>query len=190
EVVFAPALGGGEGEPVTHIGHLARPAAIDLRGALPAAEALDEPPHSQELGFGIGLVLRTGAVPLGAGAKIVLEVPDPRVRGRFGFQDDITAGAVVDPVQGMIDAIDPLPHGLPLAPELRLEVGDLADGVLVEQLLESGLEARQVIGREAVEHGAIVPGCLDARIDLPGLEGIEAAIDLPRLDDLLTQPAD
>ena len=45
--------------------------------------------------------------------------------------------------------VDALADRLPLAVELRLEVGHLADGVLVQQLLEARLEARQVVGLAA-----------------------------------------
>ncbi len=53
-----------------------------------------------------------------------------------------------------------------LAGQLRLKVGDLADGVLVQQFLEARLEARQVVGLQRVEHGAVLGGRRDAGIDL------------------------
>jgi hypothetical protein len=92
-------------------------------------------------------------------------------------------------VQRAVDAVDPLAHELALAIELRLEIGDLADRVLVQQFLEAGLETRQVVGRETRQHCTILAGRRDARIGFLRLQRVIAAIGLHRLDDLLGEPA-
>jgi hypothetical protein len=86
-----------------------------------------------------------------------LEVADLGVGRRLGLEGDVAAGIVVDLGERPVDARDALLDRLPLARQLRLEVGHFADGVLVQQLLEAGLEARQVVGLQLVEH--LTPPC-------------------------------
>ena len=89
---------------------------------------------------------------------------------RLRFQDDVAAGVVVDLGERLVDAGDAFLDGFPLARQLRLEVGDFADGVLVQQLLEARLETRQVVGLKRVEHRSEFAAGLDADIHLPGFQ--------------------
>ncbi|MDZ7810476.1 MAG: hypothetical protein U5L11_10570 [Arhodomonas sp.] len=91
---------------------------------------------------------------LGAGAQVALEVADVGVRGGLGQQLDVAALVEVDAVQRAVDDVDALADALALAVEMGLEVGHLADGVLVEQRLEARLEAGQVVVLQARQHGA------------------------------------
>jgi hypothetical protein len=62
-VVLAPALAGGEDEPVADVGDLGRPAAVLLGESLAAAQTLDDVLDLQELGFRILGVVRAGQLP-------------------------------------------------------------------------------------------------------------------------------
>ncbi len=97
-------------------------------------------------------VVRTGQRAFGARAQFGLEIADVGARRRLRFECNVTAGVVVDLGQRGVDARDALADRLAPHRELRVEVGHLADGVLVEQLLEARLEARQVVGQQLVEH--------------------------------------
>ena len=59
-VVFFPALAGGKGEPVAHVGDLAGPAPVEFGGALAAAEALDDGFDLKEFGLGVLVVFGPG----------------------------------------------------------------------------------------------------------------------------------
>ena len=85
---------------------------------------------------------------VGAGPQVGAEVPDLDVRGLLRFEPDVPARVVVHVEQGAVDRVDPLPDQVGLPDQLGLELGDLADRVLVQVRLELVLEAGQVVVRE------------------------------------------
>ena len=187
-VVLAPALACGEHEPVAHVGDLGGPAAIQLRTPLASSETLDDRPYLQKLGFRVLGVVRAGEGTLRTGPELGLEFADVGVRRRTRLEPDVVARVVVDLAHRLVDAGDAFPNGLALAGELGLEVGDFADGVLVQQLLEPGLEARQVVGLQPVEHGAILEPGLDAGIHFGGVQRERLLERHHRLDDAVPEP--
>src|SRR5205823_9992305 len=126
--------------PVTDVGDLGRPALIELARAFAAAEPFDDALDLEELFFRITFRVTARQRPFRARAQIAQKIADLRVGTRNGFQLDVAPGIVVDAMQGAVDGFDALANRLALAVELRLKVGDLADGVFVEQPLELSLE--------------------------------------------------
>jgi hypothetical protein len=123
----------------------------------------------------------------GAGAQLGLEVADVGIGRRLRFERDVAAGVVVDLRQRGVDARDALADRLAPHCQLGVEVGHLADGVLVEQFLEARLEARQVVGLQLVEHVAVFEDRFDAGIDLGGVELELLLVGDHRLDDPVAQ---
>src|ERR1019366_408372 len=111
--------------------------------------------HLEEFLFRISRLVGTRQRPLGARPQRHQEIADLRVGTRNGFQLYVASGIVVDAAQRAIDGFDALANRLPFARELRLEIGYLADGVLVEQALERGFETRQVVLLQTIKHLAI-----------------------------------
>src|SRR5690606_5959156 len=72
-VVLAPAFAGGEQEPVAHVGDLGGPAAILLRQAFAAAEAVDDGLDLEKPGLRVLVVVGTGQGAFGAGPQFGLE---------------------------------------------------------------------------------------------------------------------
>ncbi|KFB71132.1 MAG: hypothetical protein AW09_003746 [Candidatus Accumulibacter phosphatis] len=70
---------------------------------------------------------------------------------------------------------------------MRVEVGHFTDGVLVEQFLETRLEARQVVSLQLVEHLAVFEKRFDAGIDLGGVELELLLVGDHSLDDSVAQ---
>jgi hypothetical protein len=70
-----------------------------------------------------------------------------------------------------------------------LKIRHFADGVLVQQALELFLEARQIVGQEARQHGAKLARRLHAGIRLLRLQWISRSIRLHGFDDPLAQGA-
>jgi len=188
--VLAPALRGGKHEAVAHVGHFPGPAPVQVGLALAAAEAFDDAFHLEEFRLGVLHILGAGQGALGAGPQLALEIPDFGIRAGLRFQFDIAAGVVVDLAQGLVDPLDALLDGLALAGELRLEIGHLSDGVLVEQFLEARLEAGQIVGLQLVEHGAVFAGRVDRDIHFLGLQRIRGAVGAHGVDDPVAQPLD
>ena len=58
--------------------------------------------------------------------------------------------------------------GLPLASELRLKIGYLADGILIQQFLELRFEAGQIVGLQIVQHVAVFETGLNTGVDIRG----------------------
>ena len=187
-VVLAPALARREDEPVAHVGHLGAPATVLIGQSLPAPKTLDDLPDLQEFGFGILVVVRSGQRPFGAGAQLGLEIADLRVRRWLRLQHYVAPGVVIDLGQRLVDAPDPLLDGFALAGQLRLEVGHLADGVHVEQLLEARLETGQVVGLQLVQHGPVLMGRFDGDIHFLRVQGKGVAVTAHRVDNLVAQP--
>src|SRR3990172_4535184 len=131
-IVFLPALAGRKHEPLSYVGHAARPVPVEFRAALPSLEALDDRLDLKELSLGVLLVRRTGQRTFGAGAQRLLKVGDVAIRRRLGEQRDVTTGVVIDRVQRVVDGVDAFADSLALAVQLGLEVRNFADGVLVE----------------------------------------------------------
>ncbi len=183
--VLAPALAGGEGEPLTHVGDLGGPAAIQIAEPVASAEAVDDGSHLQELGLGVGRVVGAGQRALGAGAQRGLEVADLGVGIDLRLQHDVAARVVVDLRQRLVDARDAVADGFAFASELGVELRDLVDRVDVEQLLETALEARQIVGTQTLEHAAVLGQGLQAGIDLGGVELVGVLESRHRLDDAL-----
>ena len=153
--VVAPTLGRGKDEPVAHVRDLARPAPVEFGCPFASLEPLDDALDLEEFCFRIGDVFRPGQRTFGAGPEILLEVPDFRVRTLFAFEHDEAVRVVVDFLQRPIDLLDALADRLALQMKLRLEVGDLANGVFVQKLLEACLEARQAVGLEFSQHSFV-----------------------------------
>ena len=72
--------------------------------------------------------------------------------------------------------------------QLGLEVGHLADGVLVEQFLEARLETRQVVGPKLLQHFPVFARRLDRGVDLLGFQGVVRQVAVHGRDDLVAQP--
>ena len=168
--VFAPAFARSKDEPVAHVGDLGRPAPIGFSGAFAAPEALDDALDLQELGFRILRVFRPRDRAFGAGSQLAVEVAHFHVGRRLRLQRDEAAGVVVDLRQRFVDVRDALLDRFALPVQLRLEVGHLADRVFVQQLLEAGHEARQIVGVQLVQHRAEFGAGGDAGIHLLRVE--------------------
>src|ERR1700733_10278620 len=128
-IVLPPTFGSREDEPVADVGHLFRPAPIGVGLAFASAKPFDDRLHLEEFRFGIFVVLAARQRPFGAGAQILLEIADFRIHALAGLQTYEPPWVVVNCVKGLVDLFDPLPDRLPFAAELRLEVGDFADGI-------------------------------------------------------------
>jgi hypothetical protein len=185
--VFTPTFAGGEHEPVAHVGDLGRPASVGLGRPVAAAEAFDDVPDLQELGLGILRVVRARQRAFGAGPQFGLEVAHLGVGRGLRFQRDEATGVVVDLRQGHVDARHPFLDGLALAVQLRLEVRHLADGVLVEQVLEARHEARQVVGLQLRQHVPVLRHRRHAGVDVLRFEPEGGPVLGHRANDLLTQ---
>jgi hypothetical protein len=155
--------------------------------AFATAQALDDPPHLQELGFRVLGVFGSGQRAFGAGAQLALEIADVGVGRRLRFERDVATGVVVDLGQRGVDARDALADRLAPHRQLGVEVGHLADGVLVEQFLEARFEARQVVGLQLVEHLAVLEDRFDAGVDFGGIELELLLVGDHRLDDPVAQ---
>ena len=101
------------------------------------------------------------------------------------FQHDVAAGVVVDLAQGLVDVGDALLDGFALARQLRVEIGDLVDGVDVQELLEARLEARQVVALQAGEQAFILRQCRECNVHF-GRLGLELLLETAHgIDDAL-----
>ncbi len=187
--VLAPAFGGGKGEPVTHVRDLGGPALVEFAGPFPPAKAFDDALHLEEFLLRVSGFVRAGQRAFGARPQRHQEIADLRVGVRIGLQLNVAPRIVVDPAQRAIDDFNALANRLPLAIELRLEVGHLANGVFVEQAFECAFEARQVVRFQAIQHLAVLAGGLYAGIGLPGFQRVARAIGLHALDDALFEGA-
>src|SRR5690606_25499788 len=152
-----------------------------------SAEALDDRLHLQELLLRVLLVLGSGDYALGARAQAREELAHVRVLSGLGEQADVAVRVVVDLLQRGVNRVDALSNLLPLAMQLRLEVRDLADRVLVQQVLEALLEAREVVGAELLEHRAIFVRGLYAHVHFAGLDRPVVLVAAHRIDDPLEQ---
>ena len=169
---------------------MARPAAIQLGLPLAPAKALDDVLDLQKLGLRILSVLGAGERTLGTGAQLVLEVADLGIRTRSRLEPDIAPGVVVDLGQRLVDARNAFLDLLAFAGQLRLEIGHLADGVLVEQFLEARFETRQVVGFQCFEHGAVFESRLDTGIHLLRFQPVGFFVFRHHADDLLAHGLD
>ena len=145
-VVFAPPFAGGKNKPVAHVGHFGGPAPIEVGISFTPLEAINDSPHLEEFGFGVLRVIRAGQRPFGAGSQLRLKVTDVGVGADLYFEGDVSARIVVDLRERFVEPRNALPDGLSFAGQLRLKIGNLPDGIFVEQLLEPPLKARQVVG--------------------------------------------
>src|SRR5690606_28403613 len=152
-----------------------------------SAEALDDRLHLQELLLRVLLVLGSGDYALGARAQAREELAHVRVLSGLGEQADVAVRVVVDLLQRGVNRVDALSNLLPLAMQLRLEVRDLADRVLVQQVLEALLEARQVVDAELLEHRTIFVRGLYAHVHFAGLDRPVVLVAAHRIDDPLEQ---
>ena len=91
-VVLAVPLGGGEDEPVPHVGDAPGPLPVRLGLPLAAPEPLDDPVDLQELLLGVLVGASRGHRVVGAGPQVGAEVADLDVRGRLRLQPDVAAG--------------------------------------------------------------------------------------------------
>ena len=154
--VLTPAFTGGKHKPVAHIGDFGGPFAVlvSLPGA--AAQALNDGLDLQEFSFRILRICGCLSVrarveaqarqrPIQAGTQLNLKVAHLNVLGGLRLQQNKAARVVVNLRQREIDEVNPLFDGFALAPQLRAEIGQFADGVFFEQVFELGFKTRQIV---------------------------------------------
>src|SRR3972149_593367 len=102
-IVFLPALAGRKHEPLSYVGHAARPVPVEFRAALPSLEALDDRLDLKELSLGVLLVRRTGQRTFGAGAppidlcaRVMVDTVADHLRGTTTLQEVHRVQRVVD----------------------------------------------------------------------------------------------
>src|ERR1700731_4585583 len=155
-VIFAPAFRGREREPVPHVRYLTGPSFVQIRHAFATSKPFDDRLDLEELSLGILNIFRSGQRSFGTGAKILLEIANLRIAVMVVLQHDETARIVIDLMQRLIDLLDPFPDRLALQVKLRLKIGDFANRIFVEKLLEPRLEPRQAVGLEILVHFSVV----------------------------------
>src|SRR5215813_14439220 len=83
--------------------------------------------------LGVLGILGTGHRAIGTGTQILLEIADLRIGVLTRLEDNESIWVVVDFVQRLIDLLDALANRLPLEMQLRLEIGDFANRILVQE---------------------------------------------------------
>src|SRR3569832_1938030 len=184
-VVFAPALAGGEQEPVAHVDDLRCPPSVQFRHPLAATETINDGLYLKELGFRILSVVRTSDRSFGASTQFLMEFTDLRIGTRLQLQHDVAAEVEVDLTERLDDVGNAIFDGLALAGQLCVEIGDLVIGSNVEQFLIPGDEARQVVAVQQCQQILVLKGCFEAGVYLGGFE-LECVLEGDHgLDDLL-----
>ncbi len=107
--------------------------------------------------------------PLRTGPQVRSELPYVQVCAVLVLQLDVPPGVVLNPGQGEVDLADPVYDVLPAAVQERVERHHLVDGVLVQGLLEVGLETREIVADQLLQQFAEVGGGLQGGVDLGGL---------------------
>src|SRR6185312_1751403 len=133
--------------------------------------------YLEELVFRVSFVGRCER-PFGARLEIAPEVLHVWIWCVIGQQRDVATRVVVDGPQRGVDASNPLENRVALPSQLRLKGSDLADRVLVEQLLEALLEARKVVAYELGPHRTVLIESLDTWSELPRFDRILVAVSL------------
>ena len=187
-IVLAPTLAGGEQKAVAHVGDLGGPAPVLFAQALTAPEAIDDGLDLEELGLRVLRLFGAGQGALGADAQVALEVADLGVGTGLGLQADVTPGVVVDLGERGVDPFDALFDGLALAGELGVEIGDFVDSVDVEQFLEAGFEARQIVPVQLRQQGPVFVGGGGIGVEFGGLQLVGLLEFGHGLDDFLGEP--
>jgi len=161
------------------------PAPVGVGQAFAAPEAVDDGLDLQEFGLRILLVGRAGERAGGGRAQVLLKVAHFGVRTGLRDELDEAAGVVVDGGERLVDEVHPLLDRLSFAGELGVEVGDLVDGVDVQELLEARLEARQVVALQAGEQAFILRQCRECNVHF-GRLGLELLLETAHgIDDAL-----
>jgi hypothetical protein len=115
-IVFAPAFGGREYEPVAHARYLATPTLFHLRAAFASTETFDNAPHARERRF--RTPRRTiQSAPFGTGAQVLPEIAQLGIPAQCHFHGNVAIGLVVDRAQRSVDRIGTLADGLAFALE-------------------------------------------------------------------------